>query len=64
MLKVEVINGKIDKAIKQMRHKVNNTKLKQRLRDDKYYIKDSEKKRLKLSKAKYIQNKRRHEEED
>jgi ribosomal protein S21 len=63
MLKVEVTNGKIDKAIKQMRRKVNKTKLKQKLREDRYYTKKSEKNRLKMQKAKYIQ-KKHHETED
>jgi len=63
MLIVEVTNGKIDKAIKQMRRKVNKTKLKQELRENRYYAKKSEKNRLKIQKAKYIQ-KKQHEVED
>ena len=39
MLIVEVIKGKIDKALKQMRRKVSKTKLKQQLRDNKYFTK-------------------------
>jgi len=57
MLIVEVVNGKIDKAIKQMRRKVNKTKLKKTLRDKKYYTKKSEEKRLKKQKAVYNQKK-------
>jgi len=63
MLIVEVIKGKIDKALKQMRRKVSKTKLKQQLRDNRYYTKKSDKKRLKKQKAKYIQ-KKKHEIED
>jgi ribosomal protein S21 len=63
MLIVEVTNGKIDKAIKQMRRKVNKTKLKQELRENRYCTKKSEKNRLKMQKAKYIQ-KKQHEVED
>jgi len=63
MLIVEVVKGKIDKAIKLMRRKVNKTKLKQELRDNKHYTKKSEKKRIKIQKAKYIQNKK-HEADD
>ena len=62
MLIVEV-NGKIDKAIKQMRRKVNKTKLKQKSREDRYYTKKSEKNRLKINKAKYVQSKE-HEIKD
>ena len=63
MLIVKVANGKIDKAVKQMRRKVNKTKLKRRLVENKYYAKKSEKNRLKIRKAKYIQGKQ-HEAED
>ena len=62
MLIVEV-NGKIDKAIKQMRRKVNKTKLKQKLRENRYYTKKSEKNRLKINNAKYVQSKE-HEIKD
>ena len=57
MLIVEVINGKIDKAIKQMRRKVNKVKLKKTLRDKKYFTKKSQERRLKKQKAVYIQKK-------
>jgi ribosomal protein S21 len=63
MLIVEVINGKIDKAIKQMRRKVNKVKLKKTLRDKKYFTKKSQEKRLKKQNAVYIQ-KKLDEEED
>ena len=58
MLKVIVLKDKIDKAIKQLRRKVNKTKLKRELRERRYFNKDSDKKRLKLQKAKYVEKKR------
>ena len=57
MLIVEVINGKIDKAIKQMRRKVNKTKLKKNIRDKKHFTKKSQEKRLKKQNAVYLQKK-------
>lgn len=63
MLIVEVINGKIDKAIKQMRRKVNKVKLKKTLRDKKYFTKKSQEKRLKKQNAVYIQKKLSEEED-
>jgi len=63
MLIVKVANGKIDKAVKQMRRKVNKTKLKRRLVENKYHTKKSEKNRLKIRKAKYIQGKQNEAED-
>ena len=63
MLIVEVINGKIDKAIKQMRRKVNKIKLKKTIRDKKYFTKKSQEKRLKKQKAVYLQKKLSEEED-
>jgi ribosomal protein S21 len=62
MLIVEVINGKIDKAIKQMRRKVNKTKLKKNIRNKKYFTKKSEEKRLKKQNAVYLQKKLNEED--
>ena len=59
MLKVIVVKDKIEKAIKQLRRKVSKTKLKRNLHDKRYFKKDSDKKRLQLQKAKYIEKKRR-----
>tara|TARA_R110002096_G_scaffold369913_1_gene563375 strand:- start:756 stop:953 length:198 start_codon:yes stop_codon:yes gene_type:complete len=59
MLKIIVLKDKIDKAIKQLRRKVNKTKLKQELRERRYFSKNSDKKKLKLQKAKYVEKKRR-----
>ena len=46
-----------------MRRKVNKTKLKQKLREDRYHIKKSEKNRLKIQKAKYVQCKQQEIED-
>ena len=59
MLKVIVLKDKIDKAIKQLRRKVSKTKLKRNLRERRYFNKKSNKKRLQLQKAKYVEKKRR-----
>lgn len=59
MLIVEVVNGKIEKAIKQMRRKVNKTKQRNELRDRKEFTKKSVVNRLKMQKAKYREKKRR-----
>ena len=48
----------IEKALKQYKRKVINTKQVKKLRDQQYYIKPSAKKRLKLQKAKYLENKK------
>ena len=64
MLKVIVLKDKIDKAIKQLRRKVNKTKLKRELRERRYFNKDSDKKRLKLQKAKYVEKKRLESDND
>ena len=58
MLKVIVVKDKIEKAIKQLRRKVSKTKLKRKLHEKRYFKKDSDKKRLQLQKAKYIEKKR------
>ena len=57
MLIVEVVGGKIDKAIKQLRRKVNKTKLKKILRDKRYFNKKTQEKRLLTQKAVYLQKK-------
>ena len=46
----------IEKALKQYKRKVINTKQVKKLRDQQCYIKPSAKKRLKLQKAKYLEN--------
>ena len=62
MLIVEAVNGKIDKAIKQLRRKVNKTKLKKILRDKRYFNKKSQEKRLLNQKAVYLQKKLNEED--
>ena len=57
MLIIKVEGGKIDKAIKQMRRKVNNTKQRDEIRERAHFFKKSEVNRLKLQKAMYIQQK-------
>jgi small subunit ribosomal protein S21 len=57
MLITKVENGNIEKALKQYRRKVINTKQNKNLRDQQDYTKPSVKKRLKLQKAKYLENK-------
>jgi len=57
MLITKVENGNIEKALKQYKRKVINTKQNKNLRDQQDYTKPSVKKRLKLQKAKYLENK-------
>jgi len=64
MLKVIVLKDKIDKAIKQLRRKVNKTKLKRELRERRYFNKGSDKKRIKLQKAKYVEKKKHESDND
>ena len=59
-----MVKDKIEKAIKQLRRKVSKTKLKRQLFDKRYFKKDSDKKRLQLQKAKYIEKKRREADFD
>ena len=63
MLRVIVNDGdKIEKALKQFKRKVNNTKLIQELRSRQEFEKPSVKDRRKRLKAKYIQKLRNEEE--
>lgn len=55
MLIVKVDKGGIERAIKKLRSKVRNVKQLQILRENKQFVKPSEKKRLKKQKAIYIQ---------
>jgi len=61
MLEVKVVKGNIEKAIKQMKNKVRNTKQTLELRDRESFTKDSVVKRAEKSKAEYIQKKRDEE---
>jgi small subunit ribosomal protein S21 len=55
MLKVEVKNGKIEKALKILKRKVRNTKQNQELRNRKQHTKPTEEKRAEKKKAIYIE---------
>ena len=63
MLRIEVENGKIERALKQLKRKVRNVKQNQELRDRKQFTKDSVKDREEKIRAIYIQ-KLREENED
>ncbi len=56
MLKVEVVKGNIEKALKKLKRKVRNTKQTQKLRGGKTYTKPSELKREEKAKAIYKEN--------
>jgi len=51
MLKIPVIKGKIDKALKQFKRKFKNTKRLQEIRERKNYTKPTAKRRLVKEKA-------------
>ena len=51
MLKIPVIKGKIDKALKQFKRKFKKTKRLQEIRERKNYIKPSTKRRKQKEKA-------------
>jgi len=53
----------IEKALKQLKSKVIKTKQMREVRDRKYFTKPSETKRLRLQKAKYIQQIRTKEQQ-
>tara|TARA_R110000744_G_scaffold209893_1_gene328912 strand:- start:1113 stop:1301 length:189 start_codon:yes stop_codon:yes gene_type:complete len=55
MLIVEVLRGNVDRALKVMRRKVKLTKQLLKLRNGRQYIKNSERKRNQIQKAKYQQ---------
>lgn len=56
MLIINVDKGNIEKALKTFKYKFNKTKQSKLLRDRREYTKPSALKRVKLQKAKYIQN--------
>ena len=55
MLIIKVDKNNIEKALKTFKYKVNKTKQTKNLRDNREYTKPSAKKRVKMQKAKYIQ---------
>jgi len=63
MLIVKVKDGKIEKALKQLKRKVNQTKLVRELRDNEQFTKPSVKRREEIKKAQYIQKMRDAEED-
>lgn len=62
MLKAKVTNKNIEKALKQLKNKVRNTKQNQELRERQQFTKPSVTKRAEKLKAIYLQKKR--DEED
>jgi len=64
MLIIEIKKGEsIEVALKKLKNKFRRTKVTEELRDRQYYEKPSEKRRLEIQKAIYIQ-KLRDQEED
>lgn len=62
MIIVKVINGNIEKALREFKRKCLSTKLMNEIRDRQFYTKPSVIKREKINKAKYIQKKYRNNE--
>ena len=58
MLKVTVKNGDINRALKELKSKVYNTRMILELQERKEYTKNSIKKRQSTQKAKYLQQKK------
>lgn len=57
MLKIKVQDGEnIERALKRMKRKFRDTKVLQKLRDNKQFTKKSVKRRKEVQKASYIQN--------
>lgn len=59
MLLVEVVDGKIEKALKTLKRKWDKTKAMKELRERKEFIKNTDKKRAAKGRAAYIQKKYR-----
>jgi|SaaInl59LU_5_DNA_1037362.scaffolds.fasta_scaffold02569_6 ribosomal protein S21 len=57
MLIIKVEKGNIEKALKSFKYKVNKTGQTKALREGKDYTKPSAAKRVKLQKAKYVEQK-------
>jgi len=57
MLIIEVKNGELEKALKQLKRKFEKTKTLRQLRNRKEYIKPSVMRRAEVNKAKFIQDK-------
>ena len=63
MIKVNVKNGNIDKALRFLKRKVRNTKQTNELRERKTYTKPTEERRESKKKAIYIEQKRIKDED-
>jgi small subunit ribosomal protein S21 len=57
MIIVKVVNGNIEKALREFKKKCLNTKLLSEIRERQFFKKPSVIKREKLNKAKYVQKK-------
>ena len=57
MLIIKIEKGNIEKALKSFKYKVNKTGQTKALREGKDYTKPSAAKRVKLQKAKYVEQK-------
>ena len=62
MLRVEVKKDNVERAIKELRRKVINTKLIKQLRANKQFTKPSVKRREELLTARYVQKKKEEDE--
>ncbi len=56
MIIINVQNGNVEKALKEYKRKVQNTKQNQSLRDRQEFVKPSVTRRTEIKKAKYIQS--------
>jgi small subunit ribosomal protein S21 len=62
MLKVKVKGKNIERALKQYKSKIIKTRQMREINKRREHLKDSEKRRQEISKAKYKQKKRREDE--
>lgn len=62
MLEVKVTKGKIERALKELKSKFIKTKVSKQCREREEFTKPSKKRRAQIQKAKYVQNKKREEE--
>lgn len=63
MLKVNVKKGNIERALKELKSKFIKTKVARECRQREEFTKPSIARRDEINKAKYVQNKKREEEE-
>jgi small subunit ribosomal protein S21 len=64
MIIINVQNGNVEKALKEYKRKVQNTKQNQILRDRQEFVKPSVTRRTEIKKAKYIQSIKSQTEKD